>query len=164
MSNAKKINYSNVKSLSSKTFIKKEHIIEVDGQQFKIMVDSKLKQTEISKIVGELEIRSSYCRRKKIDFDMNVYLYLLLIKYFTDVEFPKVKKDNLELTFKQEMNMMENLLDLGLFDKIIDLLPDDCMQQVSDIFEKYKDKVDNIMDNVLSIDEQMLNNEDVDNE
>lgn len=148
----KKMKYSNIIALQEKTFKKKEVTITAAGEDFKIVIEQKFKETEIAKLIGELVERSDYAKKMNYDFNILGHIMILIIKHFTDIQFPATKNENIKKDYENEVRMLNALIDLGLLDKIIGQFDQEEFNKIMEAFEKYRDSLRKLNNNELSKD------------
>lgn len=146
----KQLNFNNIISLQDKTFKKREVTISAEGETYTLLIEQKFKETEIAELVGELVDRSNYARHMKYDFNVIGHIMILVIKHFTDLQFPVVKKGNIKKEYENEVKMLNALINLRLLDQIINHFDPKELEKINESFEKYKDSLKQLHDNVIA--------------
>lgn len=146
----KKMNFNNVLALQEKTFKKKEITISAQGEEFKVIIDQKFKETELTELIGELVERSDYAKKMNLEFNILGHIMILVIKHFTDIQFPNVKKGNIKKEFENEVRMLNALIDLGILQDIISNFDKEEMDKINESFKKCRDTLKNINHNEIA--------------
>jgi hypothetical protein len=111
---AKKLNTNNVLSLHDKTFKQKPITIDVEGESFEVLIDTKFQVSKIQQLLTEVMERNQQLIKINDIFDITYYMNFLVIKYFTNIEIAK------EDDFETQIRIFKALLDLEIFDKIME--------------------------------------------
>lgn len=119
-----------------------------NGKTYKVKIADKFKETDIMKIVDGLLERSEMCKKENIKFNILLSLYGLVIRTFTDIEFSKYP--NLKKEYLVEINVLESLIDLGVYEQLISSFDNREVQKVEEIFSKYAKSMKRINDNIVS--------------
>ena len=144
---AKKLGQSNILSLEAKAFKRKEITLTTDGQEFKVAIDTKFKDTEIANILTELIKRSEYAKKASLDFDVTAYILILLIKHFTDIDFQETS--SMAKTMDIEVRTLNALINLGLLEQILDNFDKSEVEKLSNAFEKHEAGLKEIANNLM---------------
>lgn len=141
---SKKINYKNVISEHNKTFNKrKKVIIESDyGESYDVLYDEEISLIKLSTLIEDLLNRMKILNKYTIPYDYTMIIAILMIKYFTDIDFPEMhkgNKDEVENSFQDELTMLEGLIDLGLLKKIIDNFDDKNVKFIQNFLNDFID-------------------------
>lgn len=123
---------------------KKEDVVIVSdyGKEYKFEMCKKLRDSDVVKIVNELNKNSTYCSRANKQYDLMMDMYAILIKRFTNIEF-KTYKD----TWKQiqyQISVCECMVDLGVYKKIIEMFDVESIKKLQDAFGVYGKTFDKI--------------------
>lgn len=119
-----------------------------NDKTYEIKVSNKFKETDIMKIVDGLLERSEMCKKENIKFNILLSLYGLLIRTFTDIEFSKYP--NLKKEYLVEINVLESLIDLGVYEQLISSFDKNEIKKVEDIFSKYAKSMKLINNNIIA--------------
>lgn len=119
-----------------------------NDKTYEIKVANKFKETDIMKIVDGLLERSEMCKKENIKFNVLLSLYGLLIRTFTDIEFSKYP--NLKKEYLVEINVLESLIDLGVYEQLISSFDKNEIKKVEDIFSKYAKSMKLINNNIIA--------------
>lgn len=144
----KKLNASNILSISKHEFSFHKIIVTTpDNQEFEVQIQEKLNDTAIMNLISDLVERSNYCTENNIEFNEILNTYFLLIKYFTDIKFNTYK--SIEKQYTHELEIVNCLFDLGLFDQIISRFDKGTMEKIQDSLEKYSKQLKAVSNNKL---------------
>lgn len=119
-----------------------------NDKTYEIKVSNKFKETDIMKIVDGLLERSEMCKKENIKFNVLLSLYGLLIRTFTDIEFSKYP--NLKKEYLAEINVLESLIDLGVYEQLISSYDKNEIKKVEEIFSKYAKSMKLINNNIIA--------------
>ena len=141
----KKITPKTVKAAENKAFNKKRKVTIVNkfGDSYDVVYDEEIRLTKLMKILEEVKERLVFLNKHNLLYDMTAHVYILFIKYFTDIEFPEIVGDTaeeLEQCFKDEMAMMEALIDLDLYSRIIDNFTESNIAEIQKFLDEYFSK------------------------
>lgn len=146
-------------NLSNQEFKKKEIILTHSSGDYPVVIDQKFKETEIMKLVQDLVVRSQYCSKHDLEFNVVENIYLLIVKYFTDIKFSKFKST--EKQYNHEIDVLGALINLGLFKQLIEAFDPKEIEQISQIFEKYKESFKAINNTIVT---ELMKEDGVDGE
>lgn len=119
-----------------------------NDKSYEIKVSNKFKETDIMKIVDGLLERSEMCKKENIKFNVLLSLYGLLVRTFTDIEFSKYP--NLKKEYLAEINVLESLIDLGVYEQLISSFDKNEIKKVEEIFSKYAKSMKLINNNIIA--------------
>lgn len=143
---------------SKQMFVKEEVVVKgINDKEYKVMVSKKLKDTDIIAIVDDILVRSEMCRKESVKFDVVMSMYALMVKYFTDIQFNTYK--DLKKQFMHELDMLNAVIDLGIFGELISHFDKDETKKIQDAFEKYSESFKAISNNVIA--QELLGGEEV---
>lgn len=131
----KKLTSSNILSLYSKTFTQKKILLEAEGQTFEVLIDTKFQPSKIQALIMELAEKYQEIKHLNDVFNISYFANYLIIKYFTDINMAKV--DGLE----KSIRVFKALVDLGLFDQIIEKFDENELQKINDYINKMNNRV-----------------------
>lgn len=132
---AKKMKANDILNMAKKEFAYKKLLLDMSGQQYEILIQEKLNETSIANLVTDLIERHEYCKNNNIEFNTIQHIYYLLIKYFTDIKFNIYKE--LEKQYKHELDTISALVDLEVFDQILNQFDKDTLNRIQEMFTKY---------------------------
>ena len=93
-----------------------------------------------------MESVSNYEKIKELDESVKIsYLMFLAIKQFTNLDFSKTDD------FKTQISILNAMLDLEVFDKIVSEFPESELEKINDYMLKFNDKIDQFMKDGKSI-------------
>ncbi len=131
---------------SKQEFSKKKIIIIANtGKEYELLIQEKLNETTVAEIVADLIDRSNFCKQREMDFNIVQNIYLLLIKYFTDIKFSKSK--SFEKEYSEDLQLINALIDLGLFEQIFKNFNEESLKKVVELFETYAKQMKSITQN-----------------
>ena len=152
---SKKLKSNDILNIAKKEFAYKQIIVKVaDGREFEIQVQEKLNDTTIMDLISDLVERSDYCTKNNIEFNEVLHTYVLLIKYFTDIKFNTYKSIEKQLSY--DIQVINAIIDLGLFKQIISHFDKETMEKIQDSMEIYAKQLNQVSNNKLK---EMLKNE-----
>mgnify|MGYP001205238359 CR=1 FL=1 len=156
---AKKLNIKNLNSAESKLFTKKTVIVKDKAEnEYEVVVDNGFRESKIMEIITELQVRSEYFKLHELeDFNPAMLQQKLLLQHFTDIKFPELDKENPLKTFSKEADLLKSLIDIGVYEQIMNSFRQEDVDFMRDLFVKYSNNIRKINDNIL----QMLNKEQV---
>jgi hypothetical protein len=131
----KKLTSSNILSLYNKTFTQKAIQVTANNQTFDVLIDEKFQPTKIQNLIMELAEKQQQIKNLNDILDLSFFANYLIIKYFTNIEMVKV--DDLE----KSIRVFKALVDLGIFEQIMDQFDEKEMQKVNEYIKKMSDKV-----------------------
>lgn len=144
----KKLTLNVLKKQDEQLYKQKE--INVNG--YKVMIDTKFRKTKLQKLINELVQVSDYIKENKYQIDILTYLYILLIKYFTDIPVPN--------ELEKQITMTNLLIDNGYFEAIVNKFDQNEINKFIEMLNMYKNNLFKILE---SQDLGNLNKEDVNN-
>lgn len=136
----KKLTSSNILSLYSKTFTQKKIILEAEGQTFEVLIDTKFQPSKIQALIMELAEQQQKIKNLDDILDISFYSSYLLIKHFTDISITKTVEND----FEQQIRVFKALVDLGLYDQIIDSFEESEMNKINEYLKKANDRIKEI--------------------
>jgi hypothetical protein len=137
----KKLTSSNILSLYNKTFTQREIQVEAEGQTFKVLIDEKFQPSKIQALIMELVEKYQEIQSLNDVFDISYFANFLIIKYFSNVDMAKV--DSLD----KAIRVFKALVDLGLYEQIIDKFDEKELQKLNDYIKKMNDRAKEIEQN-----------------
>lgn len=162
---AKKLNTSNILSIAKQEFsFRKIIVITPDKQEFEVQIQEKLNDTNIMNLISDLVERSNYCTKNNIEFNEVLHTYILLIRYFTDIKFNTYKST--EKNLSQDIQIINGLIDLGIFDQIMNHFDIDTMNKIQEALNKQSKAMQIVANNQLKqiIDDEYQAKNELENE
>lgn len=150
MASKKNLNLTNLKNEAKK--IEKQFTVDVDGYSLKI--DETFRPSKLNALV--LEVLDVF--DKTVNTNLSVleyftpYIMLLTIKHFTSLQVPD--------DFEEQLELMNILIDLGYFDKIISHFPDKELDKLSERIEEMTSRLNKNIDQL----QEEMGNLDVESE
>lgn len=133
---------------ANKEFGKKEiQIISDFGKEYTIVMNTKIRDSEIPNIINELVDNSKYCAEKGIRYNMIVDMYAILIKTFTDIKFSTYNDKGKQI--KHQMDVCESMIDLGAYSKIAENFDESSVKKIQNSFDLYKESFKTINNNII---------------
>lgn len=159
-----KLNTKAIKSANKD--VQKTVTIELDGKEYEIKVDQVFKVSKMDDMVTEL--MTKFKNYKELPFKIQILFHnYLIIKHFTDVDLSDCK------TIEDDIKVMDGLLDLGMFEKILPEFKEEELLKITDYMvtlrKKFSDlvndedamkEVENIMKDISAIenkDDELVN-------
>lgn len=146
---ANKIKHSNIIGLENRIFTKKTIYVNVEDETFEVVINQKLKETEIADVVIELTERSRMAKEKNLEFNVMGNIMILLIKKFTDIQFKK-PTGNFEKDYEEEVKMLNALINLGLLSKVMNEFDQEEVNKIAQGFIKHKEELKLIGNNLTA--------------
>lgn len=140
---AKKMKSNDILNIARKEFAYKKLLLEINGQDYEILIQEKLNETSIASLVTDLIERYEYCSTNNIEFNTIQHIYFLLVKYFTDIKFNTYKE--LKKSYEHELNTISALIDLEVFDQILNQFDKDTLGRIQNMFEKYSNQLKSVV-------------------
>jgi hypothetical protein len=125
---AKKLTASALKSSAAKKFTKKKVILDINGNNYKVLVDTYIKPTDLEKLFEELKNNAPLIEAADPTFDISNYTNFLLVKYMTDLDVPAELDKQLELFY--------HLVNLQVMDKILENIDADELTKLFPVVTK----------------------------
>lgn len=145
-----KLTLGKLKTIDSKTYTQKK----IKIGEYDVLIDEQFRPSKISEMITEFTQKLDYCREKGYDLKFGEYVFVLLIKYFTDITIPS--------SFEEQVQMLKLLVDHELLTPIINAFDENEMKKLNDNINKYKDNVDKLLEDLKA--EQEEKTEEVDAE
>ena len=143
----KKITPKTIKAAEKNIFSKKRMVTIVNkfGDSYNVTYDKEIKTTKLLRVLDELKDRMLILNKYNVQYDYTAHIYILLIKHFTDIEFPEIHcktKDEIENSFRDEMSMMEALLDLDLYGRIMENFTEENLKDINEFIDNFLNNKD----------------------
>lgn len=144
---SKRLTANDIANIAKQEFSYKEILIKANtGHEFTVKIQEKLNESKLAELVSELTIKSNEFSKLNLDFDMILNIYILIIKYFTDIKFNNYK--SLIKQVEYECKVLKNLIDLNLLDQILNSFDEDCIKDIEKLFDKYPKHMSQITENI----------------
>lgn len=140
---AKELNFANMQEEAEQLSERYEAFVySENGEEYSLFIDHLFSNSKISTTLTEFAegLRTSRLHEFEWGHISLMYAHLLIIRHFTSLDVPS--------DFKGQLDYMKHLIDLGLLSQVFELLPVD---QVSIIYEKLGELVDNVEDQIRSL-------------
>jgi len=112
MSNNKTLSSSVILKAYSNEFVQKQVTVNINGEDYDVLVDKKFKNTKIDKLIKEL--LNNFDDYKELDKTVcGLYISFLTIKHFTSLD---VIETN---SFAEQISLLNSMIDLDIYNKII---------------------------------------------
>jgi hypothetical protein len=152
---AKKMKANEIINIAKKEYAFREVIVTTpDNQEFSVQIQEKLNNTKIMSLIADLVEAKEYCTKNKYKFNEVLYLYVLLIKYFTNIQFTTYK--TIQKQISHNLELIECIIDLGVFEQITKYFDLDSMKKIEENLKLYANQMDIISSNSIR---QMLEDE-----
>lgn len=134
------MNITNLKTKSNKEFDLKKIIID----EYEILVDRKFKESKIRFLINEFAEKSEHAEQEGLTFNPQDYMFILMLKYFTDVKIPD--------SYDMQVQMLSLLIDLGYFEQIIDNFDQSEVNKITDIILNMVNNTKLVIDKLKEVD------------
>lgn len=131
---SKIINFENLQSLASEKFTKKEIIIG----DYSVTIDTYFRDSQFSVMVKEYLEKLEYTKANNITINNTDYALLLMMKYFTDIEFPA--------DYETQMKIFAILVDLGILNLILSEWGEEGMKVITDKLNDFNENLSKLTD------------------
>lgn len=153
------LNMDNVEKIHNKLSKQVEATIENEFGFFKYKHDVYFLQSKILRVVRDLAMIIREMHQKvgpeHVEATFHGIVGLLIIKHFTDIEVPD--------TFEGQIAFLNKLLDLNLFNEIIERFPTEeygkVYEEIVKVIERWEGKEDLIKEEIKKIEQQIENEE-----
>lgn len=133
---SKKLNLGTLKSEDNKFYTEKK--ITVNGHD--ILIQEHFRPTTIQRMFMELVEKVEYMKENGIKLSfLPSYIYILLIKYFTNIEVPE--------EFEKQVQMLDLLIDNNYLEPVINAIPQEEIDKINTFIMKSKEQFAQIKDN-----------------
>jgi hypothetical protein len=140
--NKKKLNMKIIENANKNQFTQKTVSVIVDGNEYDIIIDQQFKTTKIEKMVKNYLNSENREKFNELDEGAKIgYIMFLIIREFTDLEIPN------NLKFEEEINLINSLIDLGVFEKIAQNIPESEIIKVNEFLQKFNENLNEIIKN-----------------
>lgn len=133
---SKKLNLGTLKSEDNKFYTEKK--ITVNGHD--ILIQEHFRPSAIQRMFMELVEKIEYMKESGIKLSfISSYIYILLIKYFTNIEVPE--------EFEKQIQMLDLLIDNNYLEPVINAIPQEEIDKINTFIMKSKEQFAQIKDN-----------------
>lgn len=133
---SKKLNLGTLKSEDNKFYTEKK--ITVNGHD--ILIQEHFRPSAIQRMFMELVEKIEYMKESGIKLSfIPSYIYILLIKYFTNIEVPE--------EFEKQVQMLDLLIDNNYLEPVINAIPQEEIDKINTFIMKSKEQFAQIKDN-----------------
>jgi hypothetical protein len=161
MASAKKASNNKPKALTLSALKSKNkqynatYDIDIDG--YTVKIKTLWSPSKISELVEEFISKMDKYLKNQSDVQVSsAYLFLLYLRYFTDLAIPS--------DFSKQLEWLSELIDSGYLSQIVECLPKDQIEKVNDELEKFLDKINTVLPQLEeSLQKQEFENEEVKN-
>lgn len=138
--NKKKLNMKIIENANKNQFTQKTVSVIVDGNEYDIIIDQQFKTTKIEKMVKNYLNSENREKFNELDEGAKIgYIMFLIIREFTDLDIPN------NLKFEEEINLINSLIDLGVFEKIVQNIPESEIVKVNEFLQKFNENLNEII-------------------
>lgn len=143
----KKVTLNNLKNIESKVYTKKQLIVDIEGNNFDIVIDEVFKDSSIEKAITDMGYLAQQCEENNININPFVLSNLVIIKHFTDINFPQ--------DIVKQIEMFGLIVDLGVFEKIMEHIPESEAEKLNAKARKMSENLPKVIEMLKSeIDKQ----------
>jgi len=128
-----KITLGKLKTLDSKTYTQKK----IKAGNYDVLVDEQFRPSKINDMVLEYTQKLDYCREKGYDLKSGEYIFILLIRYFTDIDIPE--------DFESQVQMLKIMVDHDLLTPILNSFNEKEVEKMNDKINEFKDNVNKLV-------------------
>lgn len=106
----KKVNLTNLNKVANKVFTKRKLTVQIEGQNFDIMVNEVFRDSDIELATLEIANMQQQCEEVGLQVSPFILSNLSLVKTFSDIQFPQ--------EIEQQIQLFSLICDLGILEKI----------------------------------------------
>ncbi len=142
-SNKSELNLNVINQANENLFTTKTVIIPVGGKDYSVEIQQVFRTTKIEKMVSSLVKSGNLKQFTEIDESVKLSFYMyLIIREFTNLDIPN------NLSFEQEINLISSLIDLGIFELLINEIPESEVMKVNDYLQKFNMNLNQVLDDM----------------
>jgi hypothetical protein len=146
MAKTSKLSSSAILQGYSKEFVQKKLTITIGNKDYDVLVDQKFRVTKLQEMI--MEGLENYNNTKELDESVKTtYFLFLIIKHFTDIDVAKAEK------FDEQIKVLKAMLDLEIFDKIVNAFPESEMKRIKDYMVKFTERVNELVNDKKSLED-----------
>lgn len=157
---AKKLTVNAVNSAAKNTYkMKKHHLTDINGEVWDVVVDEKMNPVKINDVARDILVLVAKLQDEGAleEFDLeNQYialLYPMIIRHYTDLDI--TDKNTAVETINSYVNLMNNLISLGLLEQLIGCFDEEALANVFNGFKESTEKMtEHIIDEIKRINEE----------
>ena len=138
MAKSKQLTSSILLQEQSKLFIQKQVTVTINKKDYEVLVDQKFLPTKIQQLIQEGISNLDNFNGLDDSVRTSYFLYLI-IKYFSDIEIAKTND------FETQIRIMNSLINLEIFDKIIGEFPESELEKINEYMLKFNSRIDEFM-------------------
>jgi hypothetical protein len=138
---AKKLTANAVNSAAKKTYkMTKCHLTDINGEVWDVIVDTKMNPVKANEMAKDILIMcvkmhdEGVLEEFNIDEQYPVLLYPMIMRHFTDLEI--TDKESATETLNSYVNLLENLISLGLLEQLMGCFEEDGMKNAMETFKE----------------------------
>ena len=128
-----KITLGKLRTLDSKTYTQKK----IKAGNYDVLVDEQFRPSKINDMVLEYTQKLDYCREKGYDLKSGEYIFILMIRYFTDIDIPE--------DFESQVQMLKIMVDHDLLTPILNSFNEKEVEKMNDKINEFKDNVNKLV-------------------
>jgi len=138
MSKVNKLTSSILLQEQSKLFVQKKVTITINKKDYEVLVDQKFIPTKIQQLIQEGISNLDNFNGLDDSVRTSYFLYLI-IKYFSDIEIAKTND------FETQIRIMNSLINLEIFDKILGEFEESELEKVNDYILKFNGNLNELL-------------------
>jgi len=136
--NNKQLTSSILLEAYSKEFTQKKVTININNEDYDVLVDLKFKNTKIDEFIKDW--LNNFDNYKELDKSIGIlYFSFLTIKHFTSLNIIETN------TFEEQIRLLNILIDLDVYSKLINEFPESELEKINDYMFKFFDKMNNFI-------------------
>jgi len=144
---AKKMKAIDVINSAKQEFASRKVILIANNNiEYEVLIQEKLNESKLAELVSELTTRSEEFNRLNLEFDIILNIYILIIKYFTDIKFNNYKVVTKQIVHETEL--IKALIDMNLLEQILNNFNEDCIKDLEKLFNKYPKQMNKITESM----------------
>lgn len=153
---AKKLTIAELNKQNKKLDVKETATISIDGEDFEVKFDKRFRNSKKYQALDDIYdyISASELEPTILD-NLTPYMSLLIIKHFTDI--------NVSDDINDALDIMYTLIDLEIFDKVLNILPEEEVTKTIELFieamQNYQLELEKQLEEVEKIYDELENEE-----
>lgn len=145
---ANKLNLKTINKAEKHTFTQKTITIPIDGKEYEVKIDTVFRQTKIQEMITKFLTSKNFQDFNVLDDAIKLSYYMFMIlKNMTDLEIPE------DITLAQEINLINSLIDLGIWEAIFAEISEDEINKVNKYLKKFNENLGELTKDGKGIDE-----------
>lgn len=129
-----KINLKNLQSMADEKFKTREVIIG----DYSVNIDTVFRDSKITEMIKEFLEKLEYAKENNITINNSDYALLLMTKYFTDIEYPNL--------YEEQIQVFTILVDLGLLNVILAEFGEEGMKAITEKINVFNENLGKLTD------------------